>query len=118
MLEIFSYIRNFFKLNLKNLQFIDLNLKYSQLKSYSKMYKYHIAVDTEGSVKSALAVYLLSGRTAGFKRAGLKGYLISKLYDEVIPYDDTKGKRELTFNLLAKTFGFENKEYNSANFTK
>lgn len=105
-----SYIRNLFKIDIKNLHFSDLSMKYSQIRSYSRLYKYHIAVDTECSLKSAILAYLLSGRTAGFKKSGFMGYLISKLYDEVIPYDDTKGKKELTFMLLAKTFGFQTQQ--------
>ena len=81
-----------------------------ELAIFSKNNKYHIAVDTEGSFKSAVSAYLLSGKTAGFRRSGFKGYLISKLYDETILFDNTKDVKILTFELLAKTFGFENKD--------
>lgn len=105
-----TYIRNIFPIELKNLILTDLSTKYSQIRSYSRLYKYHIAVDTDCTFKSAITTYLLSGRTAGFKKSGFLGYLISKLYDETIPYDETKNKKELTYMLLAKTFGFEKKE--------
>lgn len=105
-----TYTRNIFPIELKNLILTDLSTKYSQIRSYSRLYKYHIAVDTDCTFKSAITTYLLSGRTAGFKKSGFLGYLISKLYDETIPYDETKNKKELTYMLLAKTFGFEKKE--------
>ncbi len=105
------YIKNLFPIDLNDLKISDLNLRYSQLRSYSKKGKYHIAVDTECSFKSAITAYILSGRTAGFKKAGFIGKIISKFYDETIVYDEIKDKRELTYLLLAKTFGFENKAY-------
>jgi ADP-heptose:LPS heptosyltransferase len=106
-----TYIKNIFPLHLRDLSLNDLSIKYSQIRSYARLGKYNIAVDTECSFKSALVTYFLSGRTAGFKKSGFLGYLISKFYDETIPYDVTKDKRELTFILLAKTFGFDNKLY-------
>jgi len=104
-----QYIRDLIPLRLYDLKFKDLNPRYINIKYYSKHNKYNIAVDTECTLKSAITTYLLSGRTAGFKKSGLKGYLISKLYDETIVYDNKKDKKLLTFELLAKTFGFENK---------
>jgi len=105
-----TYIRHIFPIHLENLILTDLSTKYSQIRVYSRLYKYHIAVDTDCTFKSAITTYLLSGRTAGFKKSGFLGYLKSKLYDETIPYDETKDKKELTYMLLAKTFGFEKKE--------
>ncbi len=113
-----TYINHIFPLYLKDLSFNDISIKYSQIRAYAKLGKYHIAVDTECTLRSAIVTYFLSGRTAGFKKAGLKGYFISKLYDEVIPYDATKEKRELTFELLAKTFGFDTKRIQSKNYDK
>lgn len=110
-----TYIRHIFPLHLKGLILADLSTKYSQIRSYSRLYKYHIAVDTDCTFKSAITTYLLSGRTAGFKKSGFLGYLKSKFYDETIHYDETKNKRELTYMLLAKTFGFENKDTTSTN---
>jgi len=113
-----TYIRHIFPLNLKNLTLNDLSLKYSQIRSYTRLYKYHVAVDTECSFKSAITTYLLSGRTAGFKQDGFLGYLKSKFYDEIIPYDSTKDKKELTYMLLAKTFGFDTQSYQPLEITK
>ena len=85
-----TYVRHIFPIHLENLILTDLSTKYSQIRSYSRLYKYHIAVDTDCTFKSAITTYLLSGRTAGFKKSGFLGYLKSKLYDETIPYDETK----------------------------
>lgn len=104
-----KYIRDLIPLRLYDLKLQDLNPRYINIKYYGKHNKYNIAVDTECTWKSAITTYLLSGRTAGFKKSGLKGYLISKLYDETIVYDNKKDKKLLTFELLSKTFGFENK---------
>jgi hypothetical protein len=103
-----SYIRNLVALRLYDLTFQDINPRYIDIRYYSRSYKYNIAVDTDGTLKSAITTYLLSGRTAGFKKSGIIGYFISKFYDEIIVYDETKDKRALTFELLSKTFGFEN----------
>ncbi len=103
-----------FPLHASQFRLADLNLYYSKLKSHAKKGKYDIAVDTEGSLKSALSTYLLSGKTAGFQKEGFMGKIISKLYDETIPYNNTQTKRELTFKLLAKTFGFEKKTLDEA----
>lgn len=100
-------ITHIFPLHASKFRLLDLNLYYSKLRSHAKKGKYDIAVDTEGSLKSALSNYLLSGKTAGFQKEGFMGKIISKLYDETIPYDNTKTQEELTFILLAKTFGFE-----------
>jgi ADP-heptose:LPS heptosyltransferase len=103
-----SYIRNLFKLDISDIKVADLSARYSQIRSYSRFYKYDIAIDTECSFKTAIIAYLLSGKTAGFKKRGFLGYVISKFYDEIVPYDKSKDKKELTFELLKKVFGFEN----------
>ncbi len=102
------HIRNLFKLDIRDIKVADLSARYSQIRSYSRFYKYDITIDTECSFKTAIIAYLLSGKTAGFKKRGFVGYFIAKFYDEVVSYDTSKDKRELTFELLKKVFGFEN----------
>lgn len=103
-----THIQHLFPIDLQNITWNNFTFKYTHIRLYARLYKYNIVVDTECSFKSAIAAYCLSGRTAGFKKRGFKGYLISKFYDETIPYNTTKDKRELTFDLLKKVFGFEN----------
>ena len=63
--------------------------------------KYDIAVDTEGSLKSAIVSYILSGRTSGFK---LKS-LATLFYDEKIYIPKHYTKQQKVKQLLIETFG-------------
>jgi ADP-heptose:LPS heptosyltransferase len=86
--------------------FLQLQIKYKQYRYYAKINRYHIAIDTEGSFKSVFATYLLAGKTAGFRKRGFKGLLISKFYDEIIDYDPYENESSQIYRLLSKTFGF------------
>lgn len=91
---------------------LQLQTKYRQYRYYAKMNRYHIAVDTQGSFKSVFATYLMAGKTAGFKKRGFKGFLISKFYDEIIEYDPYENESSQIYRLLSKTFGFS-KEFDA-----
>ena len=91
-------------LDMSDMNILDLKFKIDKIR-YHALSKYDIAVDTQGSFKTALTTYLLCGRTAGFKKSGFIGYLTSLFYDEKVSFSNTKYKENIK-NLLSKPFGF------------
>jgi len=92
-------------LDLENLNIFNFNAKQNAMEYYKRK-KYNIAIDTQATLKSAYFTYLITGRTAGFKKPGLKGKIISSLYDEKYDLIHDLDKKENTKVLLSNTFGF------------
>jgi len=101
-----KFINNIIPLDLNNLNIFNFKNKYNHISYYSKN-KYNIAVDTQGTLKSAFFNYSLSGKTAGFKKDGFINSIISRFYDEKVELKSIIEKKEKTKVLLSKTFGFE-----------
>ncbi|HIP13723.1 MAG TPA: hypothetical protein EYG97_04125 [Arcobacter sp.] len=91
-------------LDMKDMNILDLKFKLDKIKYYARE-KYDIAIDTQGTLKTSIIAYLLSGRTAGFKISGFKGYLATLLYDEKIDRKDEIPSISMK-KLLSKPFGF------------
>jgi len=101
-----KYIQEIIPLDLNNINIFNFKNKYDSLNYYNKN-KYHIAVDTQGSFKSAFFNYQLTGKTAGFNKNGFLNKIISYFYDEKIELKSIIEKEEKTKILLSQTFGFE-----------
>ena len=101
-----KYINNIIPLDLNNINIFNFKSKYDSVNYYNKN-KYHIAVDTQGSLKSAFFNYQLTGKTAGFSQQGLLNKFISNLYDEKVQLKSIIEKEEKTHILLSKIFGFK-----------
>ena len=89
-----------FPIDLANVSIFGIKRELNVLFYYGKT-KYDIAVDTEGSLKSAIVSYILSGRTSGFK---LKS-LATLFYDEKIYIPKHYTKQQKVKQLLIETFG-------------
>jgi ADP-heptose:LPS heptosyltransferase len=106
-LESYPCIRNIYPQKIDNISLFTLKGKYKSLRYYTKLNRYHMAVDTQGGFLSAITTYILAGHTAGFTSKKLKNKLIAKLfYDETVDLKD-KEKQNQIYNLFHKTFGFE-----------
>ena len=90
-------------LDMQDMNILDLKFKIDKIR-YHALSKYDIAVDTQGSFKTALTTYLLCGRTAGFKKSGFMGYIISLFFDEKISYENISYSENIK-ELLSKPFG-------------
>jgi ADP-heptose:LPS heptosyltransferase len=101
-----KFIENIIPLDLNNINIFNFKNKYDIVNYYNKN-KYHIAVDTQGTLKSAFFNYQLTGKTAGFLYPSLKGKIISNFYDEKVELKSIIEKEEKTKILLSHTFGFE-----------
>ena len=101
-----KFIHQIIPLNLNNINIFNFKSKYDSLNYYNKN-KYHIAVDTQGTFKSAFFNYQLTGKTAGFLFPGFKSRIISNFYDEKIKLKSIIEKEEKTKIILSQTFGFE-----------
>jgi len=101
-----KFIENIIPLDLNNINIFNFKNKYDSVNYYNKN-KYHIAVDTQGTLKSAFFNYQLTGKTAGFLYPSLKGKIISNFYDEKVELKSIIEKEEKTKILLSHTFGFE-----------
>jgi len=99
-------IHEIIPLDLKDINIFNLKNKYDIVNYYNKN-KYNIAIDTQGTLKSAFFNYQLTGKTAGFKQKGLKNTFISKFYDETIELISVVEKKQKTKDLFTKIFGFE-----------
>ena len=99
-------IHDIIPLDLKNINIFNLKNKYDIVNYYNKN-KYNIAIDTQGTLKSAFFNYQLTGKTAGFKQKGFQNTLISKFYDETIDLISIVEKKQKTKDLFSKIFGFE-----------
>ena len=93
-------------IDLRNLKLFDLKLNFDNLTYYSRT-NYDIAIDTQGSFKTAIIAYILAGRTAGFKLNGFQGWASSLFYDENIKISDLTTKEEMVKRVLSKPFGYE-----------
>jgi len=93
-------------LDLENINIFNFKNKYSAVSYYNRN-KYNIAIDTQGTFKSAFFNYQLTGKTAGFKQKGFQNTLISKFYDETIDLISIVEKKQKTKDLFSKIFGFE-----------
>ena len=100
------YINEIIPLDLNHINIFNFKSKYESVSYYSKN-KYNIAVDTQGSFKSAIFNYSLTGKTAGFNQKGFLNIFLSRLYDEQVKLISQIEKKEKTKLLLSKTFGFE-----------
>jgi ADP-heptose:LPS heptosyltransferase len=92
-------------LDMDDLNIFNLKNKLNNLQYYTKN-QYNIAVDTQGTLKSAFLTYNLAGKTAGFKHSSFKGLLISRFYDEQIKIISFVEKKYKTKELFAHTFGY------------
>jgi len=101
-----KFLHNIIPLDLDNLNIFNFLNKYESVNYYNKN-KYNIAVDTQGTLKSAFFNYQLTGKTAGFSKSGLLNKLISNFYDEKVQLKSIIEKEQQTKVLLSKTFGFE-----------
>ena len=90
---------------MENINILDLKLKYDSIRYYSKS-KYDLAIDTQGTLKTAIITYLLSGRTAGIKFSGFKNKIISLFYDEKIDISKLTNKNDIIKKILSKPFGY------------
>ena len=100
-------IHKIIPLELNNINIFNFKNKYDSVDYYSNN-KYNIAIDTQGTFKSAFFTYNITGKTAGFQKAGFINRLISNFYDEKIELKSIVEKQEKTKILLSKIFGFEN----------
>jgi len=101
-----KFIHKLIPLDLDNINIFNFLNKYDSVNYYNNN-KYNIAVDTQGTFKSAFFNYQLTGKTAGFKKPGLKNKFISRFYDEKVELASIIEKEEKTKLLLSKIFGFE-----------
>ena len=101
-----KYINQVIPLDMDSLNIFNIKSKLDAFKYYTRN-KYNIAIDTQGSLKSAFLIYNLTGKTAGFKYNSLKGLIISNFYDEKTILKSIVEKKEKTFELFSNTFGFE-----------
>jgi len=101
-----KYINKIIPLDMDSLNIFNIKAKLDAFKYYTRN-KYNIAIDTQGSLKSAFLTYNLTGKTAGFKYNSLKGLVISNFYDEKTQLKSVIEKKEKTFELFSNTFGFE-----------
>jgi len=99
-------IHEIIPLDLKNINIFNLKNKYDIVNYYNKN-KYNIAIDTQGTLKSAFFNYQLTGKTAGFKQKGLQNTFISKFYDETVDLISVVEKKQKVKDLFSKIFGFE-----------
>lgn len=93
-------------LDMDSLNIFNYKVKMDGFKYYIRN-KYNIAIDTQGTFKSAFLTYQLTGKTAGFKYNSLLGNIISIFYDEKTTLKSNIEKKEKTLELFSKTFGFE-----------
>jgi len=99
-------IHEIIPLDLKDINIFNLKNKYDIVNYYNKN-KYNIAIDTQGTLKSAFFNYQLTGKTAGFKQKGLKNTIITKFYDETVDLISVVEKKQKVKDLFSKIFGFE-----------
>jgi len=90
-------------LDMNEIRILDIKFKLDKIR-YHSLSKYDIAVDTQGSFKTAITTYLLCGRTAGFKKSGFNAFLTSLFYDEKVIYENTTYSENIK-KLLSKPFG-------------
>ena len=101
-----KFIENVIPLDLNNINIFNFKNKYDSVNYYNKN-KYHIAIDTQGTFKSAFFNYQLTGKTAGFLQNGFIGKIISYFYDEKVKLENNIEKKEKTQLLLSQIFGLE-----------
>ena len=110
-LKEYKLIKNSYPLYMDKIPILFIREKLKQIKDYALSNKYDIAVDTQGSFKSAFITYLLSGRTAGFVKNSFLSKIIAFLfYDEKVKIKENESIEEATKRLLSEPFGFLNKK--------
>jgi len=87
-------------LEMKKISIFDMKIKLDNLLYYGKT-AYDIAIDTQGTLKTAIITYILSGRTAGFKLRNIA----TLFYDEKINISNEKNKKNQVEKLLSEPFG-------------